>query len=475
MDRRAGSIEAAIGAGVGRARRRSGDTIEDVEREIVDGPNLPRSRWKEIAIVLDSGSKSDQDQAARFREALAFTGAAQVEEYLGVFLTDERTPRKTVMTKKFCDEQSDDRELFEQEIRPYRPSDRTTTSSNDPRPHAGAAEIATAAAANYRREKRERGLLDYDDLIDNTLEMLDRVSPGWVHYKLDRGVDHVLIDEAQDTSPKQWDIVAHIISDFTSGEGARDGVVRTIFAVGRREAVDLFLSRRSTSRVRRAAPIAATEIRRCRIEIRSGLLHLLVPLGTGDPASQSIMCFANQMIYRSIHSTETGYPIHNSLADAGPSLIDLWDLQQPEVKQDIEGWRAPFDGLSQTSPEVKLARRIQGEIKRLVDSGTMTGSAGKRRPLRYGDMLVLVRRRGNVFDAVIQALEARQHSRRRRRPAEIDRTYRDHRSDEPRRCAVVAAGRSGAGGGAEKSAVWTYRRRSVQAGLATQGIAAAVR
>ena len=61
--------------------------------------------------------------------------------------------------------------------------------------------------------------------------------------------------------------------------------------------------------------------------------------------------------------------------------------------------------LSQTSPEVKLARRIQAEIKRLVDSGTMTGSTGNRRPLRYGDMLVLVRRRGNAFDAVIQALK----------------------------------------------------------------------
>ncbi len=92
--------------------------------------------------------------------------------------------------------------------------------------------IAIAAAANYRREKQERGLLDYDDLIDKTLAMLDRVSSGWVHYKLDRGVDHVLIDEAQDTSPRQWDIVAHIISEFTSGEGARDGVMRTVFAVG---------------------------------------------------------------------------------------------------------------------------------------------------------------------------------------------------------------------------------------------------
>ena len=79
--------------------------------------------------------------------------------------------------------------------------------------------IAMAAAANYRREKEERGLLDYDDLIDKTLVMLTKVSAGWVHYKLDRGVDHVLIDEAQDTSPRQWDIVEHIISEFAAGHG----------------------------------------------------------------------------------------------------------------------------------------------------------------------------------------------------------------------------------------------------------------
>src|SRR6185437_16049832 len=65
----------------------------------------------------------------------------------------------------------------------------------------------------------------------------------------------------------------------------------------------------------------------------------------------------------------------------------------------------PFDGVSVTSPEVKLSRRIQLEIKRLIESGTMTGHEGGRRPLSYGDVLVLVRRRGNIFDAIIQALK----------------------------------------------------------------------
>ncbi|MEH2505152.1 ATP-dependent helicase/nuclease subunit A [Bradyrhizobium sp. AZCC 1578] len=393
----AAQISAALGV-------RPNDRIEDVEREIVEGPNLPRSQWQEVALVLDTSSKADQKQADRLREALAFTGAAQVDAYLGLFLTDERTPRATVVTNSFVKKNPAVGRLFDSEVGRVLPliERRRALVARD-RTEA-LLYIATAAAANYRREKQERGLLDYDDLIDKTLEMLDRVSSGWVHYKLDRGVDHVLIDEAQDTSPRQWDIVAHIISEFTSGAGARDGVVRTVFAVGdEKQSIFSFqgaaprefdLRRRALQRKFEGAglkfdPVSFT------YSFRSGpeILHAVDRV------------FREQDIYRSIHAVDIGNPIHHALADAGPGQIDLWELAEADDRQDIEGWRAPFDGVSATSPEVKLARRIQAEIKALVGSGAMTGSKNDRRPLRYGDMLVLVRRRGNAFDAVIQALK----------------------------------------------------------------------
>jgi ATP-dependent helicase/nuclease subunit A len=399
----AGSVGAAIAQMAAALGVDPGDTIEDVEREIVDGPHLPKSRWNDVAAILDGGSKSDSEQAARLREALVFTGAAQADEYLGVFLTDDRTPRKTVVTKKLCDARPQIAQLFDLESRRIEPLiERRRAVTIRDRTQA-LLQIATAAAANYRREKQERGLLDYDDLIDKTLAMLDRVSSGWVHYKLDRGVDHVLIDEAQDTSPRQWDIVAHIISEFTSGEGARDGVTRTIFAVGD--------EKQSIFSFQGAAP-REFDARRRGLErkfIDAGLkfdpVSFTYSFRSGPAILQSIdFVFRDETIYRSIHAVNA-YPVHETLADAGPGQIDLWELQLPDGKQDIEGWRAPFDGLAQTSPEVRLARRIQAEIKRLVESGTMTGHAGDRRPLRYGDMLVLVRRRGNAFDAVIQALK----------------------------------------------------------------------
>ncbi len=93
------------------------ERIEDIEREIVDGPYLRRSGWSEIATVLDSGSKSDQDQASRLRSALVFTGAAQVDAYLAIFLTDtDRTHRKSVVTKSFARDNPTIGRLFEAEI-----------------------------------------------------------------------------------------------------------------------------------------------------------------------------------------------------------------------------------------------------------------------------------------------------------------------------------------------------------------------
>jgi ATP-dependent helicase/nuclease subunit A len=115
--------------------------------------------------------------------------------------------------------------------------------------------------------------------------------------------------------------------------------------------------------------------------------------------------FRSPDIYRSITTDRDGMPPHEALDDAGPGLIELWPLAEADKRDDIEGWRAPFDGVAVTSPEVKLSKRIQAEIRRLVTSGTLTGTQGNRRPLTYGDVLVLVRRRGNLFDAVIQALK----------------------------------------------------------------------
>jgi ATP-dependent helicase/nuclease subunit A len=399
----AGSADKAVAQVSAALDLEPGESVDQIERKIVDGPYLPRARWQDIAAALETGSKTDGEQAGRLREALLSSGSEQVDAYLCLFLTEALSPRKSVVTKKFCDSNPAIGRLFENEAdrlgsliekrRAVVIRDRTQALLI----------IATAVAANYRREKQERGLLDYDDLIDKTLAMLERVSSSWVHFKLDRGIDHLLIDEAQDTSPRQWDIVAHLISEFTTGAGARDGIKRTVFAVGdEKQSIFSFqgAAPREFDLQARALHKKFTEARLQfeRLAFRHSFRSGIAILRSVDHV------FRDETIYRSIHA-ENAYPLHEALPDAAPSQIDLWALELPDPRPDLEGWRAPFDAVSETSPEVRLARRIQTEIKSLIADGTMTGSAGRRRPLSYGDVLVLVRRRGNAFDAVIQALK----------------------------------------------------------------------
>ncbi len=91
--------------------------------------------------------------------------------------------------------------------------------------------LTAAIFERYEAEKRARAAVDFDDLIDRTLSLFSREAADWVLYQLDGRIDHILVDEAQDTSPAQWAIIDRLTSDFFSGEGARS-CMPTLFAVG---------------------------------------------------------------------------------------------------------------------------------------------------------------------------------------------------------------------------------------------------
>ena len=117
----------------------AGDSIESVEREIVEGPNLPRSRWEEVAAILGASSKADQDQAGRLRQALVLSGIEQVNKYLEVFLTDASTPRKSVVTKKLGDARPLIARWFDDEAGAAQRPDRAAPRADHARPHPGPA------------------------------------------------------------------------------------------------------------------------------------------------------------------------------------------------------------------------------------------------------------------------------------------------------------------------------------------------
>ncbi len=90
-----------------------------------------------------------------------------------------------------------------------------------------------AYADAYARAKRRIGAVDFDDLIRRVVDLLDQPGMGdWVRYKLDQSTEHILVDEAQDTNLRQWQIIEALAGEFFTGLGTHGERTRTLFVVG---------------------------------------------------------------------------------------------------------------------------------------------------------------------------------------------------------------------------------------------------
>ena len=378
------------------------DDLAAVEKEIVDGPHLPSSEWAAVAAVFKKGSPNDKDQSARLIEALAAPAGLQVDKYLCVFFTKGNGPRQSLITKALARECPTlaDRLLAEKARIEILVARRKAVVCRDRT--AALVAIARDVIKHYGAEKDRRGLLDYDDLIDKAGEMLAQVNPSWVHYKLDLGLDHVLIDEAQDTSEKQWRIVRNLVAEFAAGAGARGNLTRTVFAVGdEKQSIFSFqgAAPRKYEEMRKyfAALFGASETvwRHVRFDhsFRSGPNVL----GAVDAV------FSTVDVYRSITTDAAGMPRHLALPASVPGVVEVWPVIEAEPTAEIEGWDAPFDAVPESSPRAKLAEKIALTVRGWIANGATVGP--ERRPLTAGDVLVLVRQRGPLFEAIIRALK----------------------------------------------------------------------
>ncbi|MBV9954256.1 MAG: double-strand break repair helicase AddA [Pseudolabrys sp.] len=369
------------------------DSEDRIAAEFLGKSVIPRSDWAEIAKIARTGKDSDVEQATRFDALPSLVGARQIERYIEIFCTKTSGARKNVLTVAFKKSYGNLCERLETEKnRIWALIERRRAVAARDRTIA-LVTIAEAVLKRFGEEKNRRGLLDFEDQIDRTHDLLARTSSAWVHYKLDRGIDHVLIDEAQDTSRKQWGIVRHLVAEFFAGQGASDKK-RTIFAVGD--------EKQSIFSFQGAAP---AEFESMRIEfeslsLRSGQPFRRVVFDTSLRSGPNVLSAVDQTFSRaelakSLTHDVAGIPAHIPLESALPGQVEIWDTEKPlEENSEKDPWNAPFDTLSGTKPVVRLADRIAKHARSFIAAGG-----------RAGQMLILVNRRGALFDAVIRALK----------------------------------------------------------------------
>jgi ATP-dependent helicase/nuclease subunit A len=254
----------------------------------------------------------------------------------------------------------------------------------------------------YERAKAMRAALDYDDLIMRTVRLLrSSQAAAWVLYKLDYGIDHILVDEAQDTSPPQWQVIDALAQEFFAGEGSRDKR-RTVFAVGdEKQSIYSFQGADPASFAAQGAAFR-------RMTEAAGETFERVPLTVSFRSTEPVLKSVDEVF--ALEGARDGVVwdepvVHQAVRAGQAGLVELWTPEQPEEHEAVHPMSPHEEVNSGAHARDRLAERIARAIRHWLDEGERLEA--RDRPMRPGDILVLVRSRDALVPRLIRALKAR--------------------------------------------------------------------
>ncbi|HEY8963690.1 MAG TPA: UvrD-helicase domain-containing protein, partial [Alphaproteobacteria bacterium] len=260
-----------------------------------------------------------------------------------------------------------------------------------------------SALAAYQAEKRRRNLSDFEDLIVLTKKLLSGDGVHWVQYKLDQGIDHILVDEAQDTNPDQWDIITGLYDEFYSGLGTREDAVRTTFVVGD-EKQSIYSFQRADPRIfahqhDRLDSQTAAQPR------KQETVYLNASFRSGASILKFVdTVFAPQTMMQGVVRPGTGPVAHNAADTGKASRVEIWPLFKNEAKRsknsDPGQWENAW--VIQGNAVQALANRIALTIQTWLKSGEKLES--QDRTIEPGDILILLAKRAPLAEPILRAL-----------------------------------------------------------------------
>ena len=263
-------------------------------------------------------------------------------------------------------------------------------------------QLAGPLLDRYESRKEATSLLEFDDLIGRSTDLLVDPGAAWVLYKLDGGLDHLLLDEVQDTAPEQWAIAHGLTQEFFAGQGARD-TMRTVFAVGDLkqsifsfQGADVagFGHARETLRQRVTGAGQAWLDAGLNVSFRSTapVLALVDAVFAHEDAAAGVVAMGETLLHRADRAGHAG-------------RVELWPLAEPpETVEPPKAWTAPERNQGLTSARRLLAEELAEWIRGQTNGSVLLESKG--RPLRPGDVMILVRRRDDFGRSLVRALKS---------------------------------------------------------------------
>ena len=355
-----------------------------------------------LAMTESCGAR-DQERGARIAAWLADPAGrvATFAAYLCAFFTQEGKPFQDIVSKALASEEPGIAAAVAAE------ADRLTEVKR--RRSAVALHAATAALLRlgdalltaYEAHKEARALLDYDDLVLKARDLLQRpgVAP-WVLFKLDGGLDHILIDEAQDTNPDQWQVVQALADEFFAGEGTRPSC-RTVFAVGDAKQSIYSFQRADPRAFLRMRDHFAARVGESRQQWRR------IDLDISFRSTVAVLRAVDAVFSRPAASAGVALdlvPIHHAAFRAGDAgLVELWPPVEPDETAEAQPWALPLDQQHARAPRARLAQAIARTVRHWLDSGERLAARDRR--VQAGDVMVLVRRRGPFVVDLVRALK----------------------------------------------------------------------
>lgn len=372
-------------------------------------------------IAAEGSGKNEKERGEALLHWLSLSRGDRLgmfELYKRCFLTSAgELYSKTFLTKKRVEEFSHYEEILQKEaIR----VDRIVQTLKKINCSAWARDLlilGDAVNRKYEALKRSKSVLDYDDLILRTYHLLTgqtlrfqslrddsagediEVTP-WIMYKLDRGIDHILVDEAQDTNPEQWKIIEALSDDFFSGAGAQEGR-RTCFTVGDMKQSIYSFQRAAPEEFNRMRGVFGEKIRAIGQEMFE------IPLKSSFRSSRAVLDLVDVVFdrddLRAALGGENVSHISTRMGQAG--RVELWPVFKTETSEAREFWDPPVTVREGQKASSALAQEIADTIESWITSGDLLEAYD--RPVQPGDILILVRTRIAFVDELIRALKQR--------------------------------------------------------------------